>query len=67
MNLHFDPETDALYIRLDASPIVESEEVQPGVVLDFDADNWVVGIEVRPVTGGVPAVNPRQTRADGAG
>jgi uncharacterized protein YuzE len=31
---------------LDESAIVESEEVQPGVVLDYDAENRVVGIEI---------------------
>ena len=33
-------------LRLDESAIVESEEVQPGVVLDFNSDNRVVGIEM---------------------
>lgn len=46
MKLKIDEETDALYLRLDESAIVESEEVQPGVVLDFNAENEVVGIEV---------------------
>ncbi len=38
MKLHGDQEADALYLRLDESKIVESEEVSPGVVLDFNAD-----------------------------
>ena len=46
MKLKLDEETDTLYLRLDDSAIVESEEVQPGVVLDFNADNRVVGIEM---------------------
>jgi uncharacterized protein YuzE len=46
MRLHVDKEADALYLRLDDSKIVESEEVSPGVVLDFDANNQVVGIEM---------------------
>ena len=33
-------------LRLDESAIVESEEVQPGVVLDFNSENRVVGIEM---------------------
>jgi uncharacterized protein YuzE len=36
---------DALYFRLDESSIVESEEVQPGVILDFNKDGKVVGVE----------------------
>ncbi len=46
MKLHVDQEADALYLRLDESKIVESEEVSPGVVLDFNAENQVVGVEI---------------------
>jgi uncharacterized protein YuzE len=46
MRLKVDKENDALYFRLDESAIVESEEVQPGIVLDFDARGRVVGIEI---------------------
>ena len=45
MKLKIDTETDVLYLRLDESVIVESEEVQPGVILDFNAENRVVGVE----------------------
>jgi len=46
MKLHVDKEADALYLRLDDSKIIESEEVSPGIVLDFDEHNQVVGIEM---------------------
>ena len=46
MKLSVDREADALYLRLDDSPIVESEEVSPGVVLDYNESNEVVGIEM---------------------
>ena len=46
MKLHVDKQADALYLRLDDSKIVESEEVSPGVVLDFNEANQVVGIEM---------------------
>ena len=46
MKLHIDQEADALYLRLDDSPIVESEEVAPGVVLDYNQANQVVGVEM---------------------
>ena len=46
MRLKVDRESDALYFRLDESAIVESEEVRPGVVLDFNAEGEVVGIEM---------------------
>ena len=46
MKLNVDKEADALYLRLDDSPIVESEEVSPGVVLDYNESNDVVGVEM---------------------
>jgi uncharacterized protein YuzE len=46
MRLKVDKESDALYFRLDESAVVESEEVQPGVILDFNAEGVVVGIEM---------------------
>ena len=46
MKLHVDKEADALYLRLDASVITESEEVSPGVVLDYNESNEVVGVEI---------------------
>ena len=45
MKVKVDRESDALYFRLDDSRIVESEEVRPGVVLDFDEQDKVVGVE----------------------
>ena len=46
MKLNVDREADALYLRLDQSSIVESEEVSPGVVLDYNESNEVVGVEI---------------------
>ena len=46
MKLNIDKEADALYLRLDDSPIVESEEVSPGVVLDYNEADEVVGVEM---------------------
>ena len=46
MRLKVDKENDTLYFRLDESAVVESEEVQPGVILDFDIEGRVVGIEM---------------------
>lgn len=46
MRLKVDKESDALYFRLDESPIVDSEEVQPGIILDFNAEGKVLGVEM---------------------
>ena len=45
MKLHVDKESDALHLRLDESTIVESQEVAPGVVLDYNESDEVVGVE----------------------
>jgi uncharacterized protein YuzE len=50
MKVHCDQLADALYLRLDSSRIAGSEEVRPGVILDLDADNQVVGIELLRVS-----------------
>ena len=50
MKIKVDKEADALYFRLDENKIFESEEVQPGVILDFDDDNQVVGFEILNVS-----------------
>jgi uncharacterized protein YuzE len=54
MKLKVDRESDALYFRLDEAAVVESEEVQPGVILDFDKENRVVGIEILGISARVP-------------
>ena len=46
MLLNYDSETDMLYIGLRTGPSVESEEIVPGFVLDFDTEGNVVGIEI---------------------
>ena len=46
MRLKIDRENDALYFRLTDAAIFESEEVQPGVILDFDERGHVIGIEM---------------------
>ena len=46
MKLKIDKKNDAFYFRLNETTIVESEEVQPGVILDYDKKGRVVGIEM---------------------
>lgn len=47
MKLSYDPATDSLYIHLADRPSVDSDEVADGVVLDFDGDGALVGIDVQ--------------------
>jgi uncharacterized protein YuzE len=60
MKLKVDEKADALYLRLDDAKIVESEEVEPGVVLDFNAKGQVVGIEILRLSKRVPKSKVRE-------
>jgi uncharacterized protein YuzE len=60
MRLHVDKEADALYLRLDDSKIIESEEVSPGVVLDFNERNQMVGIEILNLSQRTPKLDLRE-------
>ena len=46
MKLHVDREADALYLRLHEPAIIDSEEVSPGAVLDYNDANEVIGVEL---------------------
>ena len=59
MKLKIDKDNDALYFRLDESAVVESEEVQPGVILDFNDEGQVVGMEMITLSN---RVTPEQLR-----
>ena len=62
MRMQYDERVDALYLRLDDSRIVESEEVHPGIVLDFNGSKEVVGIEVLGVRRRVPDADLRELK-----
>jgi len=46
MVFEYYPETDMLYIKLSDGTSTESEEIAPGVLLDFDEHNRVIGVEI---------------------
>lgn len=46
MVFQYHPDTDMLYLKLADRASTESEEVAPGIVLDFDERNQVIGIEI---------------------
>jgi len=58
MKIEYDPKADAMYIRLIAGTVVDSDEVRPGVVFDFDANGRVLGIEMLDVS--LRTDNPRE-------
>jgi uncharacterized protein YuzE len=46
MKLNYYPDTDSLYIDLSEKPSVESKEISEGIVLDYDAEGNLVGIDI---------------------
>jgi uncharacterized protein YuzE len=62
MRIRYDAKVDALYIRLDDSKVVESDEVKPGIMLDFNAKKQVVGVEVLDLKRRVPKADLQQLK-----
>jgi len=60
MRLKIDNEADALYLALDESDAVESEEVSPGIIVDYNAENHVVGIEMLYLSKRTPRLDTRK-------
>jgi hypothetical protein len=58
MKIEYDPKADAMYIRLKSGAIAESDEIRPGLVIDFDADGKLLGIEMLDVS--LLTDNPRE-------
>jgi uncharacterized protein YuzE len=46
VKLHYYAETDSLYIDLNSKPSADSREIADGLVIDFDAEGNIVGIDV---------------------
>ena len=71
MKLHYNDETDSLYIDLNARPSVDSREIQDGVVIDLDDKGQIVGIDIQHAskvldlatleTEALPAITLKQT------
>ena len=46
MRIKVDLESDALYFRIGEASIDSSDEVDDGIVVDYDSEGKVVGIEI---------------------
>ncbi len=57
MKITFDPEVDVLRIVLREAPIEESDEEKPGIILDYDGEGRIVGLEILDAS--KQKVNPR--------
>lgn len=54
MKVKYNREVDILYIRLTDSEIDESDEAQPGLVIDYDVEGAVVGFEIMDASKKMP-------------
>lgn len=46
MKINYYPETDSLYIDLSSKPGADSLEISEGVVLDYDKEGRLIGIDI---------------------
>ena len=64
MRVKVDMESDALYFRLSEDPIVNSEEVSPGIIVDYNASGKVIGIEILEIKVREPMADLTQVKVD---
>ena len=60
MKLKVDRQADALYLTLSEAPASRTDEVSPGVLLDYDEQDRVVGIEMLYLSKRVPEIDIRR-------
>ena len=46
MKVTYEPEVDVLRVLFTSAPIAESDEDKPGVIIDYDKDGAIVGLEI---------------------
>ena len=66
MKIRVDSKADALYLLLDESKIVESQEVSPGLILDYNEQNQVVGLEMLNLSSRSPHLNLKDLQVQAA-
>jgi uncharacterized protein YuzE len=66
MKVTIDPKADALYMRLSDTRIRDTEEVKPGIILDYDDKNNLVGIEILRISKQVPAATLKSVLIESA-
>jgi uncharacterized protein YuzE len=66
MKLNYYPDTDSLYIDLSERPSAKSREISEGVVLDYDAEGNLVGIDIDNASRKVDLKNSLSTSYQGS-
>jgi uncharacterized protein YuzE len=46
IRFEYDRDADAAYLKIARGKVLESEEVQPGVIVDLDAEGRILGVEI---------------------
>lgn len=65
MKATYDPKTDTLTLELAPGPVAESDEDKPGVILDYDAQGNLIGVEVLDASRRIPQVRSIQFQVAG--
>lgn len=47
MKIHYYSETDSLYIDLSSKPSTDSQEIRDGIVIDFDKEGHITGVDIQ--------------------
>ena len=50
MKLEFDPIADAAYFEISSADVETTKEIEPGIIVDYDKNGHVVGVEVLSVS-----------------
>ncbi|NJA90233.1 DUF2283 domain-containing protein [Rhodocyclus tenuis] len=50
MKLEFDTHADAAYLEISDEEIENTREIEPGVIVDYDAAGHIVGIEILSIS-----------------
>ncbi|MGL5035491.1 MAG: DUF2283 domain-containing protein [Microcystaceae cyanobacterium] len=54
-DVSYDPEVDAAYIRIENKMVLESEEIADGIIMDYDDNSEIIGVELL----GLKTINPK--------